>query len=75
MVERTSTPCARHKAAIAGNADIAIGNVVGSNIFNILAILGLNRVIAPGGVPVNPESQALDMPFMVAVVRSLKDRR
>jgi cation:H+ antiporter len=57
-------------AAIRGQRDIAVGNVVGSNIFNILGILGLTAVIAPGGVPVNPESQALDMPFMVAVAIS-----
>ncbi len=35
------------KAAIKGNADIAIGNIVGSNIFNILFIVGLTGVITP----------------------------
>jgi cation:H+ antiporter len=34
-------------AAIKGNADIAIGNVIGSNIFNILVILGLSSLIFP----------------------------
>jgi cation:H+ antiporter len=34
-------------AAIKKNADIAIGNVVGSNIFNIIFILGLTAVISP----------------------------
>ena len=34
-------------ASIKGENDIAIGNVIGSNIFNILAILGLSSVIAP----------------------------
>lgn len=33
--------------AIQGNADVAIGNVVGSNIFNILAILGVAPLISP----------------------------
>ena len=33
--------------AIQGNADIAIGNVIGSNIFNILLILGCSSVITP----------------------------
>ncbi|MBK9015647.1 MAG: calcium/sodium antiporter [Saprospiraceae bacterium] len=47
--------------------DIAVGNVVGSNIFNILFILGLTAIIAPGGVPVNPEAMSFDVPFMVAV--------
>lgn len=35
------------KAALKGNADIAIGNVVGSNIFNILFVLGTSSLIAP----------------------------
>ena len=34
-------------AAIKGNSDIAIGNIVGSNIFNILFILGVSAVIVP----------------------------
>lgn len=34
-------------AALQGNADIAIGNVVGSNIFNVLAVLGVSALIAP----------------------------
>ena len=33
--------------AIGGNSDVAIGNVVGSNIFNVLAILGLTAMIFP----------------------------
>ncbi len=47
--------------------DIAVGNVVGSNIFNIVLILGLTAVIAPGGVPVNPTALSFDVPFMIAV--------
>ena len=35
------------KSALSGNADIALGNVVGSNIFNILVIIGLSAVITP----------------------------
>lgn len=38
-------------AARKGNADMAIGNVVGSNIFNVLLILGTSAVIAPIQVP------------------------
>ena len=34
-------------AALRGNADITVGNVVGSNILNILVILGLSAVVAP----------------------------
>ena len=33
--------------AIQGNADISIGNVIGSNVFNILLILGCSSVITP----------------------------
>lgn len=54
-------------ASIRKQEDIAVGNVVGSNIFNILFILGLTAIIAPGGVPVNPAAISLDIPFMIAV--------
>ncbi len=55
-------------AAVRGERDIAVGNVVGSNIFNILAVLGLSAIVAPGqGLPVAPGMIALDIPFMVAV--------
>ena len=36
--------------ALKGSSDIAIGNVVGSNIFNVLLILGLSAVIRPIGI-------------------------
>lgn len=36
--------------ALNGNADVAIGNVVGSNIFNVLGILGLTALFFPIGV-------------------------
>ena len=54
-------------ASIRKEEDIAVGNAVGSNIFNILLILGLTAIIAPGGVPVNPAAMSFDVPFMVAV--------
>lgn len=54
-------------AAIKGERDIAVGNVVGSNIFNILSVLGLAAVVAPTGVPVSPSAVAFDIPVMVAV--------
>ena len=34
-------------AAIKGNSDIAIGNILGSNIFNILLIIGVSSLISP----------------------------
>lgn len=54
-------------AAIRGQRDIAVGNVVGSNIFNILGVLGLSAVVAPGGLAVAPAVPAFDLPVMVAV--------
>ncbi len=55
-------------AALRGERDIAVGNVVGSNIFNLLAVLGLAGIVAPGeGLAVAPGVLAIDLPFMVAV--------
>ncbi|MHB8798989.1 MAG: calcium/sodium antiporter [Thermoanaerobaculia bacterium] len=54
-------------ASIRGHRDIAVGNVVGSNIFNILCVLGLSGLVAPLGVPVAPGALAFDTPVMVAV--------
>lgn len=54
-------------ATFRGERDIAIGNVVGSNIFNILGILGLSAIITPGGLNVNPAMVSFDLPIMVAV--------
>lgn len=49
-------------AALAGQSDMAIGNVVGSNIFNILLILGMSAVIAP--LIVSRQLIRLDVPLM-----------
>lgn len=54
-------------ATIRKERDIAIGNVVGSNIFNILGILGLSAMVTPGGLNVNPLMVSFDMPIMIAV--------
>jgi cation:H+ antiporter len=54
-------------AAVRGERDIAVGNVVGSNIFNILLILGVAAVAAPAGLAVAPAVVAFDLPVMVAV--------
>ena len=50
-------------AAFKREADISIGNIVGSNIFNILFILGVTGIIRP--VSVHPEAWRLHMPVMV----------
>jgi cation:H+ antiporter len=53
-------------AAIRGERDIAVGNVVGSNIFNLLGVLGLSAVVSNGGVRVSDVSLTLDIPVMIA---------
>lgn len=62
----TSTPelAVTLDAAIEGYSDIAIGNVVGSNVCNIALILGLSAVIAP--VRVDPRLFRVDIPIMLA---------
>jgi cation:H+ antiporter len=54
-------------AAMRGERDIAVGNVVGSNLFNILCVLGLSSAISPNGVAVAPAALAFDIPVMVLV--------
>ena len=54
-------------AAFRGQRDIAVGNVVGSNIFNILCVLGFSAVIAPKGIAVAPAALNFDIPVMTAV--------
>ena len=54
-------------AAMRGERDIAVGNVVGSNIFNILCVLGLSAAIGPHGVAVAPAALAFDIPVMTLV--------
>ncbi|MDP9821010.1 cation:H+ antiporter [Nocardioides massiliensis] len=54
-------------AAIRGEREIAIGNVVGSGIFNIGAVMGLTAIIAPSRVPVDPAAVNFDLPVMVLV--------
>jgi cation:H+ antiporter len=54
-------------AAARGQRDIAVGNVIGSSIFNILGVLGLSATVAPSGVSVAPAILAFDLPVMVAV--------
>ena len=50
-------------SAIQGNADIALGNIVGSNIFNILGIMGVTALVRP--VIVQRSNVLYDVPFAV----------
>ena len=52
-------------AALKGSADITIGNIVGSNILNILIILGLASAIVP--IAVAKSTICVDIPFMLAI--------
>jgi cation:H+ antiporter len=54
-------------AALRGQRDIAVGNVVGSNIFNILGVLGVSALVAPKGLPVSAAMLSFDLPVMTAV--------
>ena len=53
-------------AALRGQRDLAVGNVVGSNIFNILAGLGLGAVLTPEGIAVDASAMGFDIPVMIA---------
>ncbi|NEW87814.1 sodium:calcium antiporter [Rhodopseudomonas sp. WA056] len=54
-------------AAVRGQRDIAVGNVVGSNIFNLLGVLGVSAAVVPGGLSIAPAMMAFDIPVMIAV--------
>ncbi|QGJ71215.1 Inner membrane protein YrbG [Planctomycetales bacterium 10988] len=54
-------------AALRGERDIAVGNVVGSNLFNLLGVLGIAGLVSPAGIPVPPTALSLDLPVMIAV--------
>jgi len=52
-------------AAVNKNTDISIGNIIGSNIFNIFAILGITSAVQP--VNVNPDFLGWDYPWMIGI--------
>ena len=54
-------------AALRGERDIAVGNIVGSNIFNIFAVLGFSAVLSPAGIHVAEAALVFDIPVMTAV--------
>jgi len=51
--------------AIEGNADISVGNVIGSNIFNTLLILGITAILLP--IPVTEENRKKDIPLNIFI--------
>ncbi len=54
-------------ASIKGEREIAVGNVVGSNIFNVFAVLGASSIVSRNGITVAPAAQGFDVPVMIAV--------
>jgi len=52
------------KAALAGDAGMALGNVIGSNIFNLLGVVGLAGVLAPSAIEVPNAVVGFDMLVM-----------
>lgn len=53
-------------AAFKGEQDIAVGNIIGSNLFNLLAVLGLTSFISPNGLPASDHVIYFDLIFMMA---------
>ncbi len=54
-------------ASLRNQKDIAVGNAIGSNIFNILLVLGITALVAPIGVIVPERAVSTDMPIMIGV--------
>ncbi|VVO12055.1 calcium/sodium antiporter [Pseudomonas fluorescens] len=54
-------------AALRGEREIAVGNVVGSNLFNLLGVLGFTALIAPSPLSVSPNALDFDLPVMLGV--------
>lgn len=65
----TSLPELATSAVAAWNKepDISVGNIVGSNIFNLLLVLGLSAILSSGGLSVSEAALSLDLPLLIAV--------
>jgi cation:H+ antiporter len=58
-------------AALRGEREIAVGNVLGSNIFNLVCVLGISSMVSGTGLTVPPSLLAFDLPVMIAVAVAL----
>ncbi|MBE5755108.1 MAG: calcium/sodium antiporter [Clostridiales bacterium] len=56
-------------SAINGSIDMSVGNVVGSNLFNMLVVLGLISLFSP--VPMSASTRKIDFPFLIVVTAAL----
>lgn len=54
-------------AALRGEREIAVGTVIGSNLFNLLAVLGLTAVVTPEPLSISPNALDFDLPVMLGV--------
>ncbi|WP_178128890.1 calcium/sodium antiporter [Pseudomonas sp. ADAK18] len=65
----TSLPCLATSliAALRGEREIAVGNVIGSNLFNLLGVLGFTALVAPSPLSVSPNALDFDLPVMLGV--------
>lgn len=54
-------------ATLRGQREIAVGNVIGSNLFNLLGVLGVTALVSELGIPVARAARVVDIPVMVAV--------
>lgn len=65
----TSTPevATSVLAAAKGETDIAVGNIIGSNLFNLTGVLGCSVLVAPGSIPVSTPALEFDLPVLILV--------
>lgn len=54
-------------AALRGERDIAVGNIIGSNLFNLLGVLGITALISNGPLSISPNALDFDLPVMLGV--------
>lgn len=54
-------------ATLRGERDLAVGNVIGSNLYNLVIVLAAGALLAPDGLPVAPGVLAFDFPVMTVV--------
>ncbi len=54
-------------AALRGEREIAVGTVIGSNLFNLLAVLGLTALVTPQPLTISPNALDFDLPVMLGV--------
>ncbi|WP_370059468.1 calcium/sodium antiporter [Pseudomonas protegens] len=54
-------------AALRGQREIAVGNIIGSNLFNLLGVLGFTALVAPTPLSVSPNALDFDLPVMLGV--------